>query len=1558
MSLEKELLKGIEPFIEEQVAIAAELRQLAERTGAGIKSIEPAEGCLLIKLTDGQECRFELPVGPAGEPGRDGRDGKDGVGVSAEEVCDNLKSDEWFIRSLKGEVGEKGEPGERGEKGEAGEKGESADPEVVADLVKQDEEFVRLVKGEKGDAGEAGRDGQDGKDADPHEVAAIIKVDPEFKEQVRGEKGETGEKGDAGRDGAGIDLKVWTPGIYRKDTFVQHNIGQVFLSLKDTTDEPGTSEDWVRFGTFGFRHTGVKKKDFEYQPGDFYIDGGTTFMWWNGKGNMFAGRGRDGKDGKDGKDGRDGKDGAGILDLVETKDGFAIVMEDGETKQLAFQQLTEFQKALTWLEEQLTSLPDDTEAPIKRFAGIFKMGEDYKVGDTVKFNSSLYLCIESDSNSTGMNPENWIKLAGGGSGGGGGGGSISGWPSPVTSNLNMSGYSITNVSVGTTPGSLATKGYVDNRTPPVFVLADSAALAAKAGASVSDKLTATASGAPTAGTRIFVGFSAAPGADNSNAGLWVYNGVNWQQTILGSSGGGGVGSSTIKTGTAAALSAYDPSPIAALTAGFNAMFGTAPAAGEMVLISGGSGSVAVYNGTYVYDGTSWHLISTDLTGFINGGVKALAADADPLTTTWPTGSVMTTLETGKREIRVKNAAGTLQTVYSESDVLTQIAASRTFKGTAVESGTTRVGSVSTDAMKAESALVAADLGSYWVYVGAAGHTIAANDMGGAVSAIDGLVLQSGDWIMVANTAAAGTTPVYQYVLIHGDSLGRAQADGLFGHNVWTAGAHEVGTIVRYQASPTSPLKYYKASSAIVPADPAPGVTTPSTLPADYGLALNFEMPAGLADGTLIHFVMTRDGVGTPVTFDYTTVAGDSVAATLATNVQTAMVADPLITAWGTPSVSGGTGVTVTTTTAAFSATADNGVVVSVVTPPPPTASKWIDITPTHSIGDISDVDMTTVAPTAGDALVYNGGTGKWEPHQVGQPMVFYGSGAFDSSNVDAAHNWGMPAGTRPDPVQWPPTAGDLYINTLTGIIVQFSGGGSTNPTRRGGPATGGTASALDVILENLGDINNVDLLTNTPVDGEALTYDATSQMWVPGTIPNAYTKAEVDTRLQAIVTGLSHDVAVIDYRTSPPAAPVVDEFYIVKATATGAWAGHDNEIAYWDGTAWVFTAPQLNEAHLNEADNFIYHWNGSAWNKVASGNVSTLASLTDVDVTRGINDGDMLVYHTAGAAFRAQAPVATVAMGADRPSVGSYAEGAMVLDTTKNRLAVKVNGQWRELGRTWRIGENAGQIEIPGYFGHAPDDTHAPADIIGLAAQYYGGTIQLFGHKGSEWHPLSPWVGDAANAGKVVIADAAGDPTWGDFPGTHWTASKDMINNTSGIIDITAGTALVSVINLEFAFIPNGTSADAGVKFLIDGTEEGNAYDLSVAGNWKSGCNATTNWAASSSSTFSSGYRGNDMHTQHRFATNALAFNYIPDANIRFRANAAHLVSMKLIHAGGGNTMFTWNSYYVCNDLTPVTVQGTLWLNLDMTRIKGLWFGTSGPTMQMGHVQATALKTI
>lgn len=65
--------------------------------------------------------------------------------------------------------------------------------------------------------------------------------------------------------------------------------------------------------------------------------------------------------------------------------------------------------------------------------------------------------------------------------------------------------------------------------------------------------------------------------------------------------------------------------------------------------------------------------------------------------------------------------------------------------------------------------------------------------------------------------------------------------------------------------------------------------------------------------------------------------------------------------------------------------------------------------------------------------------------------------------------------------------------------------------------------------------------------------------------------------------------------TTPPGAPAEGERHIVGASATGAWAGADNDVAMWSDGAWMFVAPEAGwRAFDASASEFVY-FDGADW---------------------------------------------------------------------------------------------------------------------------------------------------------------------------------------------------------------------------------------------------------------------------------------------------------------------------------------------------------------------------
>ena len=65
--------------------------------------------------------------------------------------------------------------------------------------------------------------------------------------------------------------------------------------------------------------------------------------------------------------------------------------------------------------------------------------------------------------------------------------------------------------------------------------------------------------------------------------------------------------------------------------------------------------------------------------------------------------------------------------------------------------------------------------------------------------------------------------------------------------------------------------------------------------------------------------------------------------------------------------------------------------------------------------------------------------------------------------------------------------------------------------------------------------------------------------------------------------------------TVPPGSPVEGDRHIVAASATGAWAGKDNQIAAWQDSAWAFFVPVIGWLAWEESGERWLVYDGAAW---------------------------------------------------------------------------------------------------------------------------------------------------------------------------------------------------------------------------------------------------------------------------------------------------------------------------------------------------------------------------
>ena len=116
-------------------------------------------------------------------------------------------------------------------------------------------------------------------------------------------------------------------------------------------------------------------------------------------------------------------------------------------------------------------------------------------------------------------------------------------------------------------------------------------------------------------------------------------------------------------------------------------------------------------------------------------------------------------------------------------------------------------------------------------------------------------------------------------------------------------------------------------------------------------------------------------------------------------------------------------------------------------------------------------------------------------------------------------------------------------------------------------------------------------------------------------------KPDMDANLLKIGT-LQFPSAISDLLTAPPGAETEGDIYIPKGTATGVWAGHENDIALFINASYTFYTPKAGWKVVVQSDsNYTKRFDGSLW--VRDFPAAQPASADQAVVTPSNTDGEI-----------------------------------------------------------------------------------------------------------------------------------------------------------------------------------------------------------------------------------------------------------------------------------------------------------------------------------------------
>ncbi len=205
---------------------------------------------------------------------------------------------------------------------------------------------------------------------------------------------------------------------------------------------------------------------------------------------------------------------------------------------------------------------------------------------------------------------------------------------------------------------------------------------------------------------------------------------------------------------------------------------------------------------------------------------------------------------------------------------------------------------------------------------------------------------------------------------------------------------------------------------------------------------------------------------------------------------------------------------------------------------------------------------------------------------------------------------------------------------------------------------------------------------------------------------------------------------------TPPAAPVAGESHALGTGASDAWAGHDGQIATWDGGAWTFLSPLSGWCAWGIAEGELRSWTGGAWVALGGGgggsdSVAMLGVNATADTTNRLSvSADATLFNNAGSDHRL---VLNKAAGVDTASLlyqsgwTGHAEMGLAGDTDFHLKVSPDGSAWTEAlvvdATTGHVSGAAVQGSptdtTPGRLARA-DHVYGPGNLVGTVAQTGG----------------------------------------------------------------------------------------------------------------------------------------------------------------------------------------------------------------------------------------------
>jgi len=287
---------------------------------------------------------------------------------------------------------------------------------------------------------------------------------------------------------------------------------------------------------------------------------------------------------------------------------------------------------------------------------------------------------------------------------------------------------------------------------------------------------------------------------------------------------------------------------------------------------------------------------------------------------------------------------------------------------------------------------------------------------------------------------------------------------------------------------------------------------------------------------------------------------------------------------------------------------------------------------------------------------------------------------------------------------------------------------------------------------------------------------------------------KLDTLIQLVVINMT--------TSTPPGTPTNGDRYVPLATATGAWAGKEDDIAYYYN-GWYFISPDIGWTLYDQNTNAFKTWTGSIWEftrfepevldtefRVVKSTDAT--SKMDFDMSKvATATTTTFIMPNGDVEFAKTKLDATAAPTVDDDITLYYEPGSVWVDQTNNKGYLCVDNTdgaaiWREMAGATGTGDVNGPASstdntLPRFDGIAGKTIQESGVIV-------GDNDELYGHYGKIEEKTAAYTLTGADSGKIITVNSA-SPITITLPQT----STESINTGFQCILIRRGAGTVTV---------------------------------------------------------------------------------------------------------------------------------------------------------------------